>query len=305
MTFMKTSKPNTMKSFFTFLIVSAFLGTAEAASPTLDESIQLIEKALPENLASFVNLVSVTPCPALVTKGNAELKDARLPSLTEAILKKVSSVEVNWTDPDKEVPKQMIGNLVKLRNWVLTGHHYGNILITSACDFQIGQSLIVGIKESKISALEVKVYTDELNNVQVPLVDSIEALSREVPNSAKMTELLNMVRRNETDDLLRMGRLISEEQKQELFVRPNELLPRANVGAVILLHASASGYVAAARALAEYVLRGGALTLDAAALKADLKQRIPELFQQKVPAMGREMDPSALVMLITDAPRKR
>lgn len=291
-----------MKRIFILLTALCLWTTAEA-TPTLDESIALIEKALPEDIDSFVVSIANVHCPAFASKNNVALQDARLPKLAAAIWKKASGVKVNWSDSDKKVPRRTVISLIKLRNWVLTGRAYGNFVIASGCDIQIVQSLIDGLKQSHFSAQEIEAMLGELNQVHVTLNDFAAVLLTEAPKSTIIPALLEMIKQNKPCDILQKAREICEEQSQEPFVPPDKLIEQTNVGSLLLFHASSTAQIVATKALAAYVSRGGSLSLDDKTLEADLQKRIPEFFREKLPETGSEPEPLGLLLLLRDTPQ--
>ncbi len=290
-----------MRTIFTLLTTLSLWMSAEAAPPSIDESIAHIEKALPEDFEAFVVSIANVRCPAFTSKNKAGMQEARLPKLAEGIWKKASSVKVNWSDSDIKVPMRAVTSLIKLRNWVLSGRAYGNFAMASVCEYKIALSLIDGLKQSRVSAQEVEAMLGQINQVQVLLCDLVAVLLEEAPNSKKIPALLEMIKRNETGKILARAEEIGEEQSQEIFVSPDEMIAHTNVGALLLIHGSACAHIAATKALAAYVSRGGSLSLDDNAMKADLQKRIPNYFKEKIPETGSELEPLELLMVLRDA----
>ncbi len=293
-----------MKHLFTFASILALTTIAQAEKPTLDEAIAIIEKALPERIDKFADSIAKIPCPALSSKDHPTLHDERIQRITEAVFKKIVAIEVKWSDPDKEAPNRSISALVKVRNWALSAPCYGNILIASKCEFDVAEILAAGLTKSQISVDQVRSVLVGMDLVQIPWLNIVESLKSETPQSEKIATLIDIIKRHESIDIIRTMREISEEQMQSFFELPEMLLSKTNIGALLLLNRNALAHSACSKALAEYVSRGGSLSLRGNNLNAELLRLIPELFKEKLPGVDQVLTPLALVMMVSEASKK-
>ncbi len=288
----------------TYATILALTTVTQAAQPTLDKTIEIIQRAVPERIEVFAASIAKVPCPALPSKDHPTLQDERLQRITEAVLKKITAIEVKWSDPDKEAPIRSINALVKMRNWALSAPCYGNILIASTCEFDAAELLTAGLTKSQLSADQVKSVLADIDRVQIPFADMVASMMSEVPQSVKMVALMEMVKRKETTDMDRTLREVCEEQKRMLFQSPEQRLKKTNVGGVLFLHLSASANSVALRALAEYVSTGGLLSLERNLLKVELEKRIPDLLKEKLPWTDQVLTSMALTFMVDDASKK-